>query len=151
VQLLHFWPTEDRAVAIDNEIACAHGRLIPWQLAMVRPPISLVWRVSARAASIFAWLVCARDKLYDVFFWRVCEVVDPCVPSIGRAGQARKNWALPPICRSLDLGAADRVLSPSCGHKALLAKSQAGAGTFALNPRKIECPNSPVNFAFPYC
>ena len=109
MQLLHFWPTEDRAVAIDNEIACAHGRLIPWQLAMVRPPISLVWRVSARAASIFAWLVCARDKLYDVFFWRVCEVVDPCVPSIGRAGQARKNWALPQFAGARISGTADRV------------------------------------------
>ena len=127
MQPLHFWPTEDRAVAIDNEIACAHGRLIPWQLAMVRPPISLVWRVSARAASIFAWLVCARDKLYDVFFWRVCEVVDPCVPSIGRAGQARKNWALPQFAGARISGAADRVLSLSCGHKAPLAKSQAGA------------------------
>src|SRR5437762_4489213 len=116
VQPLHFWPTEDRAVAIDNEIACAHGRLIPWQLAMVRPRISLVWRVWARAASIFAWLVCARDKLYDVFFWRVCEVVDPCVPSIGRAAQARKNWALPQF-----------GFKPSCGHKAPLAKSQAGS------------------------
>ena len=127
MQLLHFWPTEDRAVAIDNEIACAHGRLIPWQLAMVRPPISLVWRVSARAASIFAWLVCARDKLYDVFFWRVCEVVDPCVPSIGRAGQARKNWALPQFAGARISGVADRVLSLSCGHKAPLAKSRAGA------------------------
>ena len=127
MQLLHFWPTEDRAVAIDNEIACAHGRLIPGQLAMVRPPTSLVWRVSARAASIFAWLVCARDKLYDVFFWRVCEVVDPCVPSIGRAGQARKNWALPQFAGARISGAADRVLSLSCGHKAPLAKSQAGA------------------------
>jgi len=126
VQLLHFWPTEDRAVAIDNEIACAHGRLIPWQLAMVRPPISLVWRVSARAASIFAWLVCARDKLYDVFFWRVCEVVDPCVPSIGRAGQARKNWALPQFAGARISGTADRVLSLSFGHKAPLAKSHAG-------------------------
>src|SRR5438477_12052526 len=112
---------------------------------MVRPPISLVWRVSARAASIFAWLVCARDKLYDVFFWRVCEVVDPCVPTIGRAGQARKNWALPPICRSLDLGAADRVLRPFCGHKTLLSKSQAGAGTFAFIARKNEWPSSSVN------
>ena len=127
MQLLHFWPTEDRAVAIDNEIACAHGRLIPWQLAMVRPRISLVWRVSARAASIFAWLVCARDKLYDVFFWRVCEVVDPCVPSIGRAEQARKNWALPNLPGLGISGAADRVLSLTCGHKAPLAKPQAGA------------------------
>jgi len=93
---------------------------------MVRPPISLVWRVSARAASIFAWLVCARDKLYDVFFWRVCEVVDPCVPSIGRAGQARKNWALPQFAGARTSGAADRVLSLSFGHKAPLAKSQAG-------------------------
>ena len=126
MQPLHFWPTEDRAVAIDNEIACAHGRLIPWQLAMVRPRISLVWRVSARAASIFAWLVCARDKLYDVFFWRVCEVVDPCVPSIGRAGQARKNWALPQLAGARISGTADRVLSLSFGHKAPLAKSQAG-------------------------
>lgn len=126
MQPLHFWPTEDRAVAIDNEIACAHGRLIPWQLAMVRPRISLVWRVSARAASIFAWLVCARDKLYDVFFWRVCEVVDPCVPFIGRAGQARKNWALPQFAGARISGAADRVLSLSFGHKAPLAKSQAG-------------------------
>jgi len=100
-----FLANRDRAVAIDNEIACAHGRLIPWQLAMVRPPISLVWRVSARAASIFAWLVCARDKLYDVFFWRVCEVVDPCVPSIGRAGQARKNWALPQFAGARICGA----------------------------------------------
>src|SRR5438477_9483411 len=78
---------------------------------MVRPPISLVWRVSARAASIFASLVCARDKLYDVFFWRVCEVVDPCVPSIGRAGQARKNWALPQFAGARFSGPADGVLS----------------------------------------
>lgn len=125
MQPLHFWPTEDRAVAIDNEIASAHGRLIPWQLAMGRPPISLVWRVSARAASIFAWLVCARDKLYDVFFWRVCEVVDPCVPSIGRAGQARKNWALPQFAGARSSGVVHRVLSLSFGHKAPLAKSQA--------------------------
>ena len=93
---------------------------------MVRPRISLVWRVSARAASIFAWLVCARDKLYDVFFWRVCEVVDPCVPFIGRAGQARKNWALSQFAGARISGAADRVLSLSFGHKAPLAKSQAG-------------------------
>jgi hypothetical protein len=82
---------------------------------MMRPRISLVWCVSARAASIFAWLVCARDKLYDVFFWRVCEVVDPCVPSIGRAGQARKNWALPQFAGARISGAADRVLSLSFG------------------------------------
>ena len=123
MQPLHFWPTEDRAVAIDNEIACVHGRPIPWQLAMVRPRISLVWRVSARAASIFAWLVCARDKLYDVFFWRVCEVVDPCVPFIGRAGQARKNWALSQFAGTRISGAADRVLSLS-----------------RWDPRKIEVP-----------
>jgi hypothetical protein len=35
--------------------------------------------------------VCARYKLYDVFVWRACEVVDPCVLSIGRVGEARKN------------------------------------------------------------
>ena len=127
MQPLHFRPTEDRAVAIDNEIACAHGRLIPWQLAMVRPRISLVWRVSARAASIFAWLVCARDKLYDVFFWRVCEVVDPCVPSIGRAGQARKNWELPQSAGARISGAADRVLSLSDDHRPPPAKSQCRA------------------------
>ena len=113
MQPLHFRPTEDRAVTIDNKIACAHGRLIPWYLAMVRPQISLVWRVSARAASIFAWLVCARDKLYDVFVWRVCEVVDPCVPSIGRAGQARKNGALPQFAEARISAAADRGLSLS--------------------------------------
>src|SRR6185295_16695520 len=94
---------------------------------MVRPLISLVWRSSARVASTFAWLVCARDKLYDVFFWRVCEVVDPCLSSIGRAGQARKNWALPQFAGARISGTADRVLSLSCGHKAPLAKSQAGA------------------------
>src|SRR5438552_9995522 len=94
---------------------------------MVRPPISLVWRVSARAASIFASLVCARDKLYDVFFWRVCEVVDLCVPSIGRAGQARKIWALPQFAGARFSAAAERVFSIFCGHKAPLTKSQAGA------------------------
>src|SRR5207245_4566357 len=107
---------EDRAVAIDNEIACAHGRLIPWQLAMVRPPISLVWRVSARAASIFASLVCARDKLYDVFFWRVWEVVDRCVPSIGREGQARKNWGLTKFAGVRFSGSVEWVLSLFCCH-----------------------------------
>jgi hypothetical protein len=104
---------------------------------MVRPRISLVWRVSARAASIFAWLVCARDKLYDVFVWRVCEVVDPCVPSIGRAGQARKNWALPQFAVARISGAADRVLRLSRGHGPPLGK--------------IEGADRPVNFAFPYC
>ena len=111
MQPVHSRPTEDRAVPIDNKIARAHGSLIPWQLAVVRPRISLVWRVSARAASIFAWPVCARDKLYDVFVWRGCEVVDPCVPSIGRAGQARKNWALPQFAGARISGPAERVLS----------------------------------------
>jgi len=94
VQALHFRPTENRAMAIDDKIACAHGSFIPWQLAVLRPRIFFVWRGPARDASILAWLFCARDKLYDVCVWCVCEVVDPCVPSIGRAGQARKNWAL---------------------------------------------------------
>src|SRR5207253_642248 len=79
-------------MAIDDQVAGAHGTADITLLEPVVTQISLVWRAWIRDASIFAWHFCARDKLCDVFVWRVFGVVDPCVPSIGRAGQGRKNW-----------------------------------------------------------
>jgi hypothetical protein len=46
-------------------------------------------------------------------------------------------------------GAADRVLAFPAGIKRRWRNLK--PGPFALNPRKIECPNSPVNFVFSYC
>src|SRR5437899_5018820 len=99
--------------------------------------ISLVWRASIRDASIFAWLFCARDKLCDVFVWRVFGVVDPCVPSIGRAGEARKNWGtiliggkrisgLPQASSLVEKTARSRIRRLVCsgGHRPPLQKSR---------------------------
>ena len=94
MQALHFRPTENRAVAIDDQIARAHGTADITPLELVVTWISSVWRESIRDASIFAWLFCARDKLCDVFVWRVFGVVDPCVPSIGGVDRRARIGAL---------------------------------------------------------
>ena len=94
MQALQFRPTENRAVAIDDQIARAHGTADITPLEPVVTRISSVWRASIRDASIFAWLFCARDKLCDVFVWRVFGVVDPCVPSIGGPDRRARIGAL---------------------------------------------------------
>ena len=94
MQALQFRPTENRAVAIDDQIARAHGTADITPLEQVVTRISSVWRESIRDASIFAWLFCAPDKLCDVFVWRVFGVVDPCVPSIGGVDRRARIGAL---------------------------------------------------------
>ena len=54
MQALQFRPTENRAVAIDDQIARAHGTADITPLELVVTRISSVWRESIRDASIFA-------------------------------------------------------------------------------------------------
>jgi hypothetical protein len=54
MQPLHFRPTKNCAVAIDDEIASAHGTADTIPLRPVLGRISLAWPVPARDVWIFA-------------------------------------------------------------------------------------------------
>jgi len=162
VQALHFRPTENRAMAIDDQVAGAHGTADITLLEPVVTQISLVWRAWIRDASIFAWHFCARDKLCDVFVWRVFGVVDPCVPSIGRAGQGRKNWGsiliwgkrisgAPQASSLVEKTAGARICRLVCPGVIDRRYRNRNAAPFAVDPRKVGRPNRRINFAFPYC
>ena len=134
--------------------------IIPREPVVMR--ISLVWRASIRDASIFAWLFCGRDKLCDVFVWRAFGVVDPCVPSIGWAGQARKNWGtilnggkrIFGAPRALTLWKRKHALGPigwSVRRSLARATEISTPGLLRWDPCKIRRLDRRINFAFPYC
>ena len=74
---LHFRPTEDRAVAIDNQIACAHGRLIPCAAGGGEAAADFfgLARVGSRRIDFEFGSFCARDKPCDVCVWRGLRVL----------------------------------------------------------------------------
>jgi hypothetical protein len=64
-------------------------------------------------------------------------------------GTGAQELGSAPISRGSDLRCGRQGFKPF--RRPGRREGNLNAGPFALNPRKIECPNSPVNFAFSYC
>jgi len=132
-------------VAIDNEIRGAHGRLTPWQLAMVRPRISLFWRVSLAPASIFACSFVALEISLRRFLLARLEVVTHGTAYVGRAGQTARIGHCPPICRARISVRQNRVLKPSLRVRKSAAGENLKPGAFRTEvASRSKCPTSPV-------